>query len=257
MIMVANAENIREKAMPFLEHIHELKRRLLWVAGTILAGVIIFFIFYHPVIEFLLIPARGLLSPSAKPIVTGPMDFLNISWKLGIITGLILGLPMILYQTVKFISPAVSRRTTLLLVLVFPVSIIMFAGGVLMGYFLVLPVMLHFVLTFGSDLVTPQIRLEDYLNLIILLEAGIGLAFETPIVMFVLAKLGLVSYKGFRKLWRWVVVIAFIIGAIFDPTLNPFDQVVVAGTIIALYWVGILLAWLVQRNKISRVAATM
>ena len=174
--MVTKSEEIRDKPMSILEHIYELKRRLMWVAAAILFGVVIFFVFYRPVIDFLLIPAQGLLSPTSKPVVTSPMDFLNVTWKLGIITGLILGIPMILYQLVGFISPAISRKTIVMLILIFPVSVLLFAGGVALGYYLILPVMLKFLFTFGSNIVTSQIRLDDYLNLIFMLEAGLGFA---------------------------------------------------------------------------------
>ena len=118
-----------------------------------------------------------------------------------------------------------------------------------LGYYLILPVMLKFLFTFGSNIVTSQIRLDDYLNLIFMLEAGLGFACETPVIMYVLAKTGLVGYRGFRKVWRWVIILAFIVGAIFNPTLNPMNQIVIAGIIVTLYWVGILLAWIVERGR--------
>ena len=121
--MVAKSEEIRDKPMSILEHIYELKRRLMWVAVTILIGVVIFFVFYRPVIDFLLIPAQGLLSPTSKPVVTGPMDFLEVTWKLGVITGLDIGNSHILYRLLASISPAISRKTIAMLILVFPVSV--------------------------------------------------------------------------------------------------------------------------------------
>jgi sec-independent protein translocase protein TatC len=168
--------------------------------------------------------------------------------KVALVAGFVFALPVLMYQLTMFIAPAVSVKTQKMLLLVMPVSLILFGGGVALGYFMILPTMFKFLLTFGNDLVTPMFRISDYLNLLVVLLAGIGLSFETPLIMFILAKLRVVSYKGFRKFQKWMILLAFIIGAIFDPSPNPFDQLVVAGIIIVLYQIGILLAWAVRRR---------
>lgn len=243
-------KTVRDRPMSLIAHLTELRHRLRWALLVGLIGFGLAIAFYHPIFQALLIPAQGLLSPDATPIVTSPTEFMGATIVVGIMSGLILALPILIYEIIMFVAPAISPKTQTMLLFVMPLTLVLFAAGVTMGYVMVLPTMFKFLLTYGDDVVTPMIRLSDYLNLVVVLLSGIGLAFETPLVMVLLAKLGVLSYKTFRRFERWMIVLAFVIGAIFDPSPNPFDQIVVAGTIITLYNIGILLAWLVQRHKV-------
>jgi sec-independent protein translocase protein TatC len=236
----------RDRPRPILEHFAELQRRMTFTAILFAVGFVIALIFYEPIIRTMLIPAHGRLSPDSLPIVTSLTEFMGVTIKIGVIAGFILALPMLIYQIILFVAPAVSEKTERLLLTLVPTVLILFAAGIFLGYFMVVPTMLKFLLNFGSDLVTPMIKLNDYLSVILMLLAGLGLAFETPVIMYVLAKFRVVSYRGFLRFWRHIVVISFVIGAIFDPTPNPFDQIVVAGSIITLYWIGILIAWSIR-----------
>jgi sec-independent protein translocase protein TatC len=226
-----------------MEHVYELRRRMFFAAILFIVGFIAALVFYEPILKFLLVPSCNHLSPLSTPIVTGLTEFMGVTIKMAIIDGFALSLPMIVFQIVIFAAPAVSPKTERLLFTVLPTILIFFCRGVCLGYFMVVPTMLRFLLSFGSDIVTPMIQISDYLNIVMMLLAGLGLAFETPVIMFILTKLRLVTYKGYLHFWRYVVVLAFVIGAIFDPTPNPFDQIVVAGSISTLYGMRILIAW--------------
>ncbi len=244
-------KGIRDRSMSIVAHLEELRRRLWWVAVVALVGFALAIAFYHPIFKVLLVPAHGLLSPNTTPIVTSPTEFMGATITVAIVAGLVLALPFLVYQIILFVAPAVSAKNQALMLLAMPIILLLFAGGVAMGYFLVLPIMFRFLLTYGNGLVTPMIRISDYLNLLVILLAGIGLAFETPLVMYLLAKLRVISYKGFMRFQKWMIFLSFVVGAIFDPSPNPFDQIVVAGTIIALYQIGVLLAWLVRPRETS------
>lgn len=245
----------RDRPRPILEHFTELQRRMTFTAVLFALGFVAALVLYEPIIRVLLIPAHGNLSPTSTPIVTGLTEFMGITIKIGVIAGLLVALPMLICQIVLFIAPALSPQTTRLFLTLVPTVLLLFAAGTCLGYFMVVPTMVHFLLGFGSDLVTPMIRLSDYLGVILMLLAGLGLAFQTPVIMFVLARFGIVSYRGFLRFWRHTVVISFVIGAIFDPTPNPFDQVVVAGCIITLYFIGVLIAWILhQRRPVAKLA---
>jgi sec-independent protein translocase protein TatC len=244
----------RDKPRPILEHLAELQRRMTFTAILFALGFVVALIFYEPIIKLLLVPAHGNLSPTSTPIVTGLTEFMGVTIKIAVIAGFIIALPMLIYQIILFVAPAVSSKTEHLLMTLVPTVLILFACGICLGYFMVVPTMVRFLLGFGSDLVTPMIKLSDYLGVILMLLAGLGLAFETPVIMFVLAKFRVVSYRGFLKFWRHIVVISFVIGAIFDPTPNPFDQIVVAGTIITLYGIGIGIAWAIRPRPVVTTA---
>lgn len=248
---------MKDRPRPISEHLKELQRRIFYALIPFPVGFILALVFYRPLVEVLLIPARGHLSPSATPIVTSPTEFMGLTIKIALVSGFALALPTAIWQGIMFVAPALSTKAQRLLFVLVPAALILFCAGITMGYFMVLPTMLRFLLSFGSDLVTPMIRVSDYVNLITILLSGLGLAFETPLVMYVLAKLRIVSYKGFSRFRKYMIVLAFVIGAIFDPTPNPFDQIVVAGTIITLYHVGILLAYLTRPRKEVQQPATV
>jgi sec-independent protein translocase protein TatC len=243
---------MRDPPLPILQHLDELRRRLTITAILFAIGFIIALVFYEPLIKVLLLPANGHLSASSAPIVTGLTEFMGVTIKIAFIAGFILALPLLIQQILVFAAPAMSPGTVRFLIVLFPSVLLLFGCGICLGYFMVVPTMIKFLLTFGSDLVTPMIRISDYLNVVIMLVAGLGLAFETPVIMFILAKLKIVSYRGFLRFWRHVIVLSFVFGAIFDPTPNPFDQIVVAGCIIILYSLGVLLAWTMQNRQKSK-----
>ncbi len=237
---------MRDRPQPFLAHLAELRRRMTWGAILFGIGFVAAIIFYDPLVRILLLPAHNHLSPNGLPIVTGLTEFMGVTIKMAIIAGFVLALPVFIYQIILFVAPALSPAMARTLFSLLPTTLLLFAAGLCLGYFMVVPTMLRFLLSFGSDMVTPMIRLSDYLSVVLMLLAGLGLAFETPVIMFILTRLKLVSYRGYLKVWRMVVVAAFVMGAIFDPTPNPFDQIVVAGTVISLYFVGIFIAWLMR-----------
>jgi len=247
--LVVGDPTSRDRPRPILEHFAELQRRMTFAAILFAVGFVVALIFYEPIIKVLLIPAHGNLSPTSTPIVTGLTEFMGVTIKIAVIAGFILALPMLICQIILFVAPALSLKTEKLMLTLIPTVLLLFACGISMGYFMVVPTMVKFLLGFGSDLVTPMIKLSDYLGIILMLVAGLGLAFETPVIMYVLAKFRVVSHRGFIRFWRHIVVISFVIGAIFDPTPNPFDQIVVAGTIMTLYAIGIFIAWLLREKK--------
>ncbi len=243
---------MRDPPRPILQHLDELRRRLTVTAILFAIGFIIALVFYEPLIKILILPGNGHLSASSAPVVTGLTEFMGVTIKIAFIAGFILALPLLIQQVIAFASPAMSTGTVRFMIILFPSVLILFGCGICLGYFMVVPTMINFLLTFGSDLVTPMIRISDYLNVVIMLVAGLGLAFETPVIMFILSRLKIVSYRGFLRFWRHTIVLSFVVGAIFDPTPNPFDQIVVAGCIMVLYSIGVLLCWITHNRQKSR-----
>ena len=130
-----------------------------------------------------------------------------------------------------------------------PVSILVFIMGALFGYFVLFPPAVRFLLTFGSEIATPMIRIGNYVGLMISLLFWMGVVFEIPIVLFFLARLGVVTSGMLSRNRKWAVVGAFILGAIITPTLDPVNQILVALPIIVLYEFGIILSKLGTRIR--------
>ena len=164
--------------------------------------------------------------------------------------------PILVYQGVMFVAPGLTGREKRYLYGFMPAVILAFGGGVAFAYYILTPPALHFLLTFGGDVATPLIRISNIINLMIRLLFWMGLAFETPLVMFLLASLGIVSARGLARFRRYWVVVAFILAAIITPTVDPVNQALVAGPLLVLYELGILLARIAGRSRRKSSAVT-
>ncbi|MCE2463596.1 MAG: twin-arginine translocase subunit TatC, partial [Dehalococcoidia bacterium] len=164
-------------------------------------------------------------------------------------SGLVMAFPIILLQVIMFVAPGLTPREKRYLFLFMPGVVLSFAAGVAFGYFILIPPAISFLVNWGGDVATPMIRIGNYVNVMVMLLFWMGLVFETPIVMFLLAKLGIVSSKGFARWRRYWVVVAFILGALITPTFDPINQSLVAAPLIVLYEVGIWLAKLAARGR--------
>jgi sec-independent protein translocase protein TatC len=133
----------------------------------------------------------------------------------------------------------------------------MFAGGVLFGYFVLIPPAMQFLLSLGSGIATPQIRIGNYIALVARLLLAIGLVFEIPVITTFLARLGIISARWLLAHWKWAVICAFILGALITPTVDPVNQTLVALPLIILYLLSILLARLFEKRKITPLEATI
>ena len=232
------------------EHLEELRKRLFIAALAVMVGAVVAFVFHRHILRLLMEPARGFPSiPEGKLVYTGLTEMLGITMKVSLLGGFILALPLVAYQLVMFIAPGLTARERRYVVFSLPVVTLAFVTGVLFGYFVLLPPALRFLLTFNSDIATPLIRIGNYMNLMVRLLFWLGVVFEAPVLMFLLAKLHLVTYKTFTRRRRIALVLAFVLGALITPTFDPINQTLVALPIIVLYEIGIWLAWLARRGE--------
>jgi len=239
-----------QKQFTLGEHLDELRKRLFIAAIAMVVGTVVAFLFHRDILEVLKEPAgRYLAAPGATLIYTDLTENLGISMKISLLGGFILALPVVVYELIMFIAPGLTPRERRYLLLFLPGVTAAFITGVLFGYFVLLPPALRFLLTFNTDIATPMIRVGSYVNLVTRLLFWLGVVFETPILMFLLAKLHLVTYKSFARRRRIGVVAAFVLGALITPTFDPINQTLVALPIIALYETGIWLAWLARRGE--------
>ena len=239
-----------QKQFTLGEHLDELRKRLFIAAVAMTVGAVIAFVFHRDILEVLKGPAgRYLSDPGASLIYTDLTENLGISMKISLMGGFVLALPVVVYELIMFIAPGLTPRERRYLLLFLPGVTVSFVAGVLFGYFVLLPPALRFLLTFNTDIATPMIRVGSYVNLVIRLLFWLGVVFETPVLMYLLAKLRLVSHKSFARRRRIAVVAAFVLGALITPTFDPINQTLVALPIIALYETGIWLAWLARRGE--------
>ncbi len=241
---------MRDRELPLRRHLEELRRRLaISVLATVVTTVVAF-VFYKQIIGFLLHPVEDLTaSGEASLIFVEVTEMLAVTMKVSLVSGLVLAFPIILYQIVMFVAPGLTPREKRYLFTFLPGVVLAFVAGAAFGYFVLIPPSIKFLLSWGSDLATPMIRISNYINVMVMLLFWMGVVFETPVVMFLLAKLGIVSWRGFARWRRHWIVIAFILGAIITPTFDPINQSLVAVPLIVLYEIGIWLARLAARDR--------
>ena len=248
---------MRSREQTLLQHLSELRRRVFICVVAVLAGSAVSFVFFEEIVEILVEPARDLgLGTGGELIYTEVTELLTTAIKVSFVSGLILASPIIVSQGVMFVAPGLTRQEKRYLFGFMPIVILAFAGGVAFAYYILTPPALHFLLTVGGDIATPLIRISNIINLMIRLLFWMGLAFETPLVMFLLASLGIASASSLGRFRRYWVVVAFILAAMITPTVDPVNQALVAGPLLVLYELGILLAWLAGRSRRKSKAIT-
>ena len=227
-------------------HLEELRRRLIVCLAAVAIGIFVAFIFADQLFSILIRPAG-----SISLIFVEVTEMLGTYMQVCLIGGIMIAMPVLVYELIAFVSPALTPREKRYVWIVLPLIILMFAGGVLFGYFVLIPPAMQFLLSFGANIATPQIRIGNYISLVSRLLLAIGLVFELPVITTFLARLGILSSKWLAAQWKWAVILAFVLGAVITPTLDPVNQTLVALPLIILFLLSILLARLVEKRKIT------
>ena len=225
-------------------HLEELRRRLIVCLVAVTAGILIAFAFAGQLFAILIRPAGDI-----NLIFVEVTEMLSTYMQVCLIGGIIIAMPVLVYELIVFVSPALTPREKKYVWIILPFIILMFAGGVIFGYFVLIPPAMQFLLSFGADIATPQIRIGNYISLVSRLLLAIGLVFETPVITTFLARLGILSSKWLAARWKWAVILAFVLGAVITPTLDPVNQTLIALPLIVLYLLSILLARLFEKRK--------
>ncbi len=237
------------RELSMMDHLRELRRRVLVCVVAIIAGSVVSFAFYKQIIEFLSRPAYNLETGTGVELVFIEVtELLTTAVKVSFVAGFVIALPVILYQVVMFVAPGLTGRERRYLFLFVPAALVAFAAGVAFAYYVLTPPALRFLLGF-SDVATPLIRVSNFVNLMVRLLFWMGVAFETPLIMYMLAQLGIVSAQQLSRFRRYWVVVAFILAAIITPTFDPVNQALVAGPLLVLYELGVLLARVAGRSR--------
>lgn len=232
-----------------VDHLVELRKRIFVVLGALLVGGIVAGIFANTILEFLKQPAGGV-----PLIVLRPTDMIWTYFEVIFSAAAIVALPVLLFQILLFIRPALESPQELAIyravgIVGMPMVALFFVLGLAFAYFILLPFGLKYLQGFGSDLAQANWNIREYFSFVLAVMLWIGAAFETPVIMAALARLGIVSPNAMAKQWRYAVVgIAFVAAAI-TPTVDPVNMALVMGPLIMLYFLGVLMARAVYRPR--------
>ena len=241
--------NKANKKNTFSNHVSELRKRLIISVITILFSGIITFIFHKDILEFLLNPPNGLTYfQTTKPIYTELTEYISVAIKVSIYVGILISSPIVFLQIILFLSPGLKKNEKIFLYLSIPIVYVTFGLGLIFGLYVLFPPAIKFLITFGSDIATPYIRIGNYISILISLLGWMGLIFQTPLIMFILGKLKIINSIKIKRFRRYFWVVSFILGAIITPTFDPVNQTLVAIPIILLYEIGFILVWIINRG---------
>ena len=227
-----------------LWHLNELRKRLFWCAIAIVITTAAAFFFANQIIQTLKAPAGDVQFVFIE-VTEGFATYMKVCFT----TGIIAAMPIIMYNLLMFVMPALNPREKRLVLFALPWILIMFFGGIFFGYKFLIPPATRFLLDFGSSVALVQPRLSNYVNFVINLLLVIGLIFEMPVVIAFLARVGVVTWRWLANKRKWVVIIAFVVSAVITPTPDAINQSIVAATLIVLYEMSIWLAWLVGKRQ--------
>lgn len=238
-----------ERYMTILEHIEELRFRIFVSAIFVVAGLGVSVFFGDELIEFLKEPAER-RNPDFQLQFIEPFELFVTYFRVSLLGGLILGMPMLVYQGLRFVSPGLHPSEKRWLYGTVAGAFVLFLTGVAFAYYVALPPALDFLLDFGGgDLAQPNIRVGSYIDFVTRLLFWTGVSFQTPLIIMYLARFGIVTTRQLIRWWRFAIVGAFVVAAIVTPTIDPVTQSLVAGPIIVLYFLGIGLSFLVAPGK--------
>lgn len=240
----------KEEKLTFMGHIRELRGRLAWSVLFLVITTIIAFVFADHIFHFLIKPAGNI-----NLIYTEMTEMFSTYMIVSLAGGVVLAMPFFIYQIVMFVSPALTRREKSYVYIALPWITLMFAGGVAFGYFILLPPAMKFLISFGSDIATAQIKIGNYISLVTRLLVAIGAVFETPVIITFLSRLGVVSPQWLSNKRKWAFLGAFILAAIITPTMDPINQSLVAAPLIVLYEISIILSRIVYRRRAKTVSS--
>ncbi len=212
-------------------HITELRKRLIRSVIAIAVAAILCFAFYNQIFDILLTPVPQGMKLQAIEMT----EMLGTIMRVCLFGGIIVSVPYLTYELIMFVSPALTRTDT--------------AAGVTFAYFIVVPRMLEFLFSFGSDIATVVPRVKDYINIMTRMLLAIGLVFELPVLTTFLARIGIISPKWLSDRRKTAIILAFILAAMITPTIDPINQCLVAAPLVVLYEMSIWLAKLVYKKK--------
>lgn len=232
------------KELTILEHLQELRRRLIVSAVAVVLAISISLVFTKQLLRWLTEPARDSVQ-NVTIIFTDPVGYWAAYFRVALLAGIAIAMPVLVYETLAFIGPGLTRAERRWLYPVVLGASVAFVAGAAFAYYVELPPALRFLLNSGEG-IEPFINVTSYIDFTTRLMLVTGLVFELPLFVMGLAKLHIVSSRKLIGWWRYAIVIAFVVSAVVTPSIDPITQTLVAVPMIVLYFLGIILAKLVE-----------
>ena len=230
--------------LPLLEHLAELRRRLFAAIIALLIGAAGGLLITPQVIRWLVHPLQG-----GQVIVLSPTEAPIIYFKVALLLGFVLAMPYILYQVYAFLAPGLKPNERRVFLVGIPAAILLFLLGAAFTLQVLVPLSMPVLMSFLAGIVSPNYSLEEYISFLTTLLFWMGLLFQTPLVIYFMARMGWITPNRLSGLRKIIIFVAALIAAAITPTTDPVTMLLVTGPFVVLYEVGILLARLAVRQR--------
>lgn len=243
-----NLKNQTAKSSTFLEHIRELRQRFFFIFAAVAVGALGAYAIEDKITSFLLAPARG-----EQFMYTTPGGGLEFLFRICLYSGIIVAIPVIIFQIIKFLSPLLEEQTTRFAFIFSGISALAAGIGIAFGYIVGLPAALKFLLQeFSSSQITANITIQSYLSFVLSYLIGTALLLQLPLILLFINRIKPLSPKKLLSYERWVILGAFVLGAVLNPTPSVIDFMFFSLPIVITYQVGIVLIWITNRKQTAR-----
>ena len=240
---------IEDSRMALMDHLIELRNRLLWIVGALIIGTALSMLFVTPILNFIIAPLSAM---GAMPTAIGPTDTITVFFKVSFTMGAIFAMPVIVYQIIRFVAPGLYPHEKRNLLLILPGFMALFAIGAAFAYFMLLPTAVAFLQSFLGDIIKQEWTIDRYISFVTRIVFWIGVAFEMPLVVAFLARAGIISGPKLLGFWRQAVVIIAVVAAAITPTVDPVNMTLVMAPLVVLYAISVGLAYALYKERAPR-----
>lgn len=246
--IVADNEQHELDGLTLLGHLNELRIRLTYVAVALLITTAFSFAFAEPVLQYLLGPYAESVNGVVELQTLEPTEGIETFFKVSLLAGAIFSMPMILYQFWQFIVPGLTRDEKRYVFIFLPSALILFSLGILFAWFVLIPAAVFFLANFLGTIFKTDWTPSGYIGFVLRMLFWIGIAFEMPVVVYFVARVGVVTAKALREQWRFAIVGIAVLAAIITPSIDPVTMLLTMAPLLVLYILSIGLAVIGQRQ---------
>lgn len=231
-----------------LTHLNELRIRITWAAASLAITTVLSFVFAEQLLDFLLRPYASSSPLGAELQVLRPTEGIETFFKVSLMAGAIISMPVILYQLWLFIQPGLTKKERRYVYIFLPSALILFGLGISFAWFILVPASVQFLANFLPDVFNPDWTGQEYISFLTTMLFWIGVAFEMPVVVYFIARVGLVTAKTLREQWRMALVAISVLAAMITPSVDPVTMLLTMAPLIVLYALSIVLAVVGERQ---------
>ena len=234
--------------MTFLEHLEELRVRLIRSLAALVVGFVVSWSYHEQIFHFLTDPLRQAY-PGVRFITTGPSEALILYMKMSFFVGIFLAAPFLLYQVWAFVAPGLYAHEKSYAVPFIVLGTLFFLGGAAFGHYVLFPLTFRFLIEFGGEDMQFLPKVDEYYSFYSWFLLGLGIVFQLPVVIFVLARIGLVTAGFLMRHFKYAILASFVTAAVITPTPDMVTQTLLALPMLALYLLGVGVAWAFGRPR--------